>query len=284
MLMGASGCTLMVTGLPLLRKLSLRDRVLPFIAAGPGPRGAGPLTILGRYAGRGGADERLNKRFAEAGSHMTVDRYRAEQMAWAFTAAGSTLALLMVTTVFGTSVRPAAAGMSMIVAGVIGWLGRDWWLGRQAASVRDRIRDELPTAIDLVTLSIMAGETVPVAFTRVAKHLKGETGEALSRTVDEIRNGGPVIEALEGMSERIDDPAVHRFVDALCGAIERGTPLAEVLLAQAEDGREAKRRHLLEMGGRREVLMLVPVVFLIMPVVVLIALYPGLVALDLFVP
>ncbi len=41
---------------------------------------------------------------------------------------------------------------------------------------------------------------------------------------------------------------------------------------------------LLEMGGRREVLMLVPVVFLIMPVVVVFALLPGLVSLELLVP
>jgi len=56
------------------------------------------------------------------------------------------------------------------------------------------------------------------------------------------------------------------------------------LRAQADDGREARRRLLLEMGGRREVLMLVPVVFLIMPVVVLFALLPGLVSLELLVP
>ncbi|MFN2388126.1 MAG: pilus assembly protein TadB, partial [Actinomycetota bacterium] len=40
---------------------------------------------------------------------------------------------------------------------------------------------------------------------------------------------------------------------------------------------------LLETAGRREVLMLVPVVFLIMPVVVVFALYPGIVSLDLLV-
>jgi tight adherence protein C len=56
------------------------------------------------------------------------------------------------------------------------------------------------------------------------------------------------------------------------------------LRGQADDARDARRRHLLELGGKKEVLMLVPVVFLIMPVVVVFALYPGLVTLDLLVP
>jgi tight adherence protein C len=37
---------------------------------------------------------------------------------------------------------------------------------------------------------------------------------------------------------------------------------------------------LIEAGGRREVLMLVPVVFLELPVVILFALYPGLFSLS----
>jgi tight adherence protein C len=41
-------------------------------------------------------------------------------------------------------------------------------------------------------------------------------------------------------------------------AVERGTPLGDVLRAQAADVREQHKRDLIEAGGRREVLMLVP--------------------------
>jgi hypothetical protein len=53
-------------------------------------------------------------------------------------------------------------------------------------------------------------------------------------------------------------PAVVRFVDGLVVAVERGTPLGDVLRAQAADVREQHKRDLIEAGGRREVLMLVP--------------------------
>jgi tight adherence protein C len=57
-----------------------------------------------------------------------------------------------------------------------------------------------------------------------------------------------------------------------------------VLHAQAADAREAGRRSLIESGARREVLMMVPVVFLILPVTVLFAFWPGVVGLHLVTP
>ena len=62
-------------------------------------------------------------------------------------------------------------------------------------------------------------------------------------------------------------------------AVERGTPLADVLRAQAQDVREEGRRALMETGGRKEVLMMVPVVFLILPVTVVFAVFPSMVVL-----
>jgi tight adherence protein C len=135
-----------------------------------------------------------------------------------------------------------------------------------------------------MVLSLLAGESVPAAFARISEVLTGALGQEIEVVLGEIRTGSSVVEALEGFAARADDPSVARFVDALCTAIEKGAPLADVLRAQADDGRDLARRRLLEMGGRREVWMLVPVVFLIMPVVVVWALFPGLVSLDLLVP
>jgi len=76
---------------------------------------------------------------------------------------------------------------------------------------------------------------------------------------------------------------VSRFVEAIAIASERGTPMADVLRAQAADARASSRRQLLESAGRKEILMLVPVVFFILPIVVVIALFPGIHGLDLTV-
>ena len=52
-----------------------------------------------------------------------------------------------------------------------------------------------------------------------------------------------------------------------------------MLRAQAADVREAGKRRLLEAGGRKEIQMMVPVVFLVLPVTVLFALFPGLISI-----
>ncbi|MDQ1581930.1 MAG: tight adherence protein, partial [Microbacteriaceae bacterium] len=64
------------------------------------------------------------------------------------------------------------------------------------------------------------------------------------------------------------------------GALERGTPLAEVLRAQAQDARDETKRALIELAGKKEVAMLVPLVFLILPVTVLFAIFPGIFVLQ----
>ena len=91
-------------------------------------------------------------------------------------------------------------------------------------------------------------------------------------------------EALLGVAERCGTTEVDRFVDGMVVALERGTPIAEVLRAQAADARSGERNRLMELAGRKDVAMLVPVVFLILPTVVLVALYPGFTSLQLIVP
>ena len=103
----------------------------------------------------------------------------------------------------------------------------------------------------------------------------------LARAVADIRLGAPSVRALTDLAARNDSPALSRLCQTLSTAIGRGSPLAAVLHDQARDIREASRQRLMEEGGKREIAMLFPVVFLILPVTVLFALYPGLMALDI---
>ena len=80
---------------------------------------------------------------------------------------------------------------------------------------------------------------------------------------------------------RVGSVHVTRLCEAIIVALERGTPLAEVLRSQAADVREAARQDLMEEGGRREIAQMVPVVFLVLPITVVFALFPGLFVLRL---
>jgi hypothetical protein len=69
--------------------------------------------------------------------------------------------------------------------------------------------------------------------------------------------------ALSDLAERTTLEPFARFVHGLMVAIERGTPLDDMLRAQAADVREAGKRALLEAGGRKEVSMMVPIVYFV---------------------
>jgi tight adherence protein C len=108
----------------------------------------------------------------------------------------------------------------------------------------------------------------------------GELSREFGGVIAEVHTGVPIAVALQGLSRSIQLPEVTRFVDQVTGALDRGSPLAEVLRAQAQDSREQAKRSLLEMAGKKEVAMLVPLVFLILPMTVLFAIFPGLMVLQ----
>ncbi|MFI5427637.1 type II secretion system F family protein [Aeromicrobium sp. UC242_57] len=87
--------------------------------------------------------------------------------------------------------------------------------------------------------------------------------------------------AFDGLAARTGVTSIARFSAGLAIAVERGTPLVDVLHAQAADVRELSRRELIEVGGRKEVAMMLPVVFLILPITVVFAFFPGFVGLHL---
>jgi tight adherence protein C len=228
--------------------------------------------VVGRCLG---GTTSVARRLREAGLSENVERFRAEQMLWGligFTAG----------TVVGVAVplvSHGASGIAVMAGGALGLLagvlGRDWRLTWQLERRQARMLEELPALADLICLAVTAGEAPRSAIERVVARAHGELSGELGLLLADLRAGTSFVAALERLAARVPVPQVVRFVDGLVVAVERGTPLADVLRAQASDVREQHKRDLIEAGGRREVYMLVPVVFMLLPVVVLFALYPG---------
>lgn len=146
-----------------------------------------------------------------------------------------------------------------------------------------RIEAELPDIAELLAFSVAAGESPSAAVSRLGDMSSGSLGALLRRAAAESRLGTPFEMAMRDLVIASGSAEVERFVDALLVAMERGTPLADLLRAQATDVRAAQARRLMESAGRKDIAMLVPIVFLILPTVVLIALFPGFRSLHLFI-
>lgn len=281
LLCGALGLVLAFTGLPVWSKPTLGGRLDPYIG-GPGiadlPATRAVMRVLPRPAGD------LKDRLRTAGLHLDVEGFRLQQLAWGSFGLISGLLVVLLLGAAGAPMHGSSVAALMAIGAVFGYLARDRYLTSQVRVQTEQMLDELPTAIDLLTLALMSGHSVPAACARIGETMPGLVGDAFRGVVADVRSGSTTAEAIEGLSRRMPHAAAARLVDALCIALEQGAPLAEVLRSQADDLREANLRQLLELGGRREVLMLIPVVFLIMPVVVAFALLPGLVSLRLLVP
>jgi len=220
----------------------------------------------------------VTARLLRAGSPLTVEQYRVEQVVWAggAMAAGTGVAVLLAATRGAAPVSLVVLVACMTVAGAV---ARDALLTRAIARREARIMEELPTVAELLALAVGAGESVTGALERLTRLAHGAVVEELTMVVTATHAGMPLTRALQAMADRTGVGALRRFAESIATAVERGTPLAEVLRAQAHDVRAEGKRALMEEGGKREIAMLVPVVFLILPVTVVFAVYPGLVAI-----
>ena len=290
-----AGATLVVAGLPMSRVPTLDDRLEPYLRDTPRPSSllAGPppargpfglLEMLHPYVASAGAvvggalggSTSVARRQQRAGQLADVDRFRAEQVLWGAIGGVAGLALTSLIAVAQSSLS-APVLVGLVLVGVLGGItGRDYALSRSAARREARMLTEFPTVAELLALAVSAGEGAIGALERVCRLSRGELSDELRLCLADARAGANLPTALQGLADRTGLISLSRFVDGIVVAVERGTPLAEVLRAQAQDVREDSRRTLMEQGGKKEILMMVPVVFLILPVTVLFAIYPGI--------
>ncbi|KZM78413.1 type II secretion system F family protein [Cellulosimicrobium sp. I38E] len=239
------------------------------------------LADAGRALERlGSTSSDVRRRIERAGRRQTVEQFRARQLVWGVVglALGTSFAIVLAAT-RGSSVVLLA--LLALLCGVGGVLVCDHALTRAVRRREQRMLAEFPTVAELLALAVNAGEGPVAALERVATTAHGELSEELRATLASVRAGTPLARALEQLADRTGLPSLTRFAEGVAVAVERGTPLADVLRAQAQDVRESGRRALMEAGGKKEVAMMIPVVFLILPVTVVFAVYPSLATLRL---
>ena len=215
-----------------------------------------------------------------AGLPPDVEGFRAQQALWGV-AAGIAGTLWVTLQALGGGTSVVSAVGIIVISVAAGVVARDQMLTRAAERREAQILAEFPAIAEMLALAITAGEGAAAALERVTKLSSGQLSGELARCLGDARSGYPLPAALEGLADRTGIPGLARFVDGVVVAVERGTPLADVMRAQAQDARDASKQALIELGGRREITMMIPVVFLVLPVTVAFAIYPGLSSLNL---
>ena len=192
----------------------------------------------------------LEERLRRAGSSESSGQFRLHQIVWGLGGLVAGAVCAVVLGIFKDSVRPSTVLVLAAVGLAVGVLARE-------------------------------REGVAGALSRVVGCSSGPLARELNEVLIKSTLGDGLVHALRDCGSTTKVRPVSRFIDAMVIAMERGTPMAEVMRAQASDVRDLGRRELMESAGRKEIAMMVPVVFLVLPITVVFALFPGFFGLSI---
>lgn len=287
-----TGVALLASRVPRWGAPALDRRIAPYVRDVTDPRGTTVWTapaarvqtataIAGRaLSGLLGGQDSVARRLAQAGRPVDVASFRASQLAWALAGLLGGGVVIVLAAVLGVPPGPASMIFPLVLA-IVGVAARDAQLSAQSRRRTARVSDELPTVLEFLALCLAAGEGIRDSIRRVGDVGSGELTAELRRVSVAVGMGEPLSAALHSLARRVQVPSVSRAVDHLVAAIERGAPLAAVLQAQAADAREEAKQALIERAGRNELMMLFPLVFVILPMSVIFAVFPGILMLRL---
>lgn len=221
----------------------------------------------------------VQERLAEIGRTKSADfdMFRTKQLVLS---GGTSLLAIFILFISGKSPIFALV-LSGVVAAVI-YSAIDRNLTSKVKNQRLSVDAEFPAIVEMYSLAISAGETPIAAMERIASRANGSLAIKFKKVVNLVKSGKPFHLALDEMGRDLDSVLIRRFVDALIIATLRGAPLIDVLQRHAQEARESQRNRVLGAAAKAEISMMVPVVFLILPISILFALWPSLANLNSF--
>jgi len=238
------------------------------------------LADLGRRFTPTNQAERIRRKLDLAGSpaNWDVDRVIAFKVLGLF--AGLVIGLV-VGALWSGFVSALALGLAVAV---LGWFTPNLVLYQSARNRSDRIRKELPDALDLLTISVEAGLAFDAALSQVARNTIGPLAEEFFRVLQEMQIGLGRTDAMRALGERTDVEELRSFVTAMVQADAFGIPIANVLRVQASEMRIKRSQRAEEMAQKVPVKILFPLIFCILPSLFIVVLGPAAISIyDSFV-
>ena len=145
-----------------------------------------------------------------------------------------------------------------------------------AGQKREKLmRNALPDAMDLLTISVEAGLGFDAAVSRVAKNGEGPLNQEFSRLLQEMQLGVGRVDAMRAMAERTSLPDLKSFCSAMVQADSLGIPIARVLRIQSQEMRTKRRQRAEEKAQQVPVRIMIPLVLFILPCLFIVILGPA---------
>src|SRR5207244_1920314 len=115
---------------------------------------------------------------------------------------------------------PMSALLFALVFAAGGFFGPDFVVSARARSRKEKVRAELPDALDLLAVSVEAGMGFDGAITKLTEHMDGALSAGFSLTLGEMRAGAPGTEqALRRLRRRLGGAGLRTCGDDRSGAV-----------------------------------------------------------------
>jgi len=145
-----------------------------------------------------------------------------------------------------------------------------------AGQKREKLmRNALPDAMDLLTISVEAGLGFDAAVSRVAKNGEGPLNQEFARLLQEMQLGVGRTAAMRAMAERTSLPDLKSFCSAMVQADSLGIPIARVLRIQSQEMRTKRRQRAEEKAQQVPVRIMIPLVLFILPCLFIVIMGPA---------
>lgn len=160
----------------------------------------------------------------------------------------------------------------IFLATVIGWVLPDFWIKNKMKARHREIMRDLPLIMDLLILCIDAGLDFMLAVERTIREYKKESAliSEFKEVSREIRMGLTRTQALRNLSYRVNMTEMSSFGRTLIQADKLGSPIGDALRIQAEELRIRRFQRGEELALKAPIKLLVPLLFCILPVVMII--------------
>ncbi len=163
-----------------------------------------------------------------------------------------------------------------LIGGIfLGFMAPDFYLSSKASGRANGVLEQLPDALDLLTISVEAGLGFDAAIVKVTEKMKGPLTEEFKRAAGEQRIGKSRQEALRGISERVEVKELQNFISAIIQADQLGVSMSKVLRIQSEQLRQDRRQRAEEKAARAPILIMLPTVGCIFPSLFIVILAPA---------
>ncbi len=181
---------------------------------------------------------------------------------------------------FASSLSPIMGVLIVVGLGALGFIGPDYVINSKIKSRQEKIRTQLPDALDLLAVSVEAGLGFDGAVAKLTESLTGPLIDEFNLSLSEMRVGESRPEALRRLSDRAQVPELSAFTRALIQADTLGISLGRILRVQAADTRERRQAIAEERAMKAPIKMLFPTVLFIFPSMFIVTIGPAFLALK----